>query len=139
MSHQNNSGYFYVRIKFKTGGIEEKFFKYLKKKSFPLKQIILDSLKILWFPYFVASLGSSQKDIQKEAQLAYQKFVHHFQLMTIQLECQPFIRHSDNIATNTETEVTKVQPNSPVAGEASMDDFDQYMSMFEDEQSIDFG
>ena len=55
------------------------------------------------------------------------------------LECQPFIRYSDNTSTNTETEATKVQPNPSVVEEVEMDDFDQYMSMFEDEQSIDFG
>ena len=139
MSHNNNSGYFYIRMKFKTGGIEEKFFKYLKQKNFPLKQIILDSLKILWFPYLLASLGSSKKDIQKEAELSYQKFIHHFQLMTIQLECQPFIQYSNKMPTNIEPGAVKVERDPSVVGKAEANDLEQYISMFEDEQSLDFG
>lgn len=73
-----------LRIYYTANSEYKLFIDYFKSNNLAPKNVVLESLKILWEPYILSERDDlSSEEVQKLLNISYQKFLNHYQLMCL--------------------------------------------------------
>ncbi|NES01792.1 MAG: hypothetical protein F6K22_02490 [Okeania sp. SIO2F4] len=131
--NSNNDKYFCIYIKCRNIGVNKKIFSYLKEQDTPFNKLVLDSLKLLWLPYVLASIGSPEKAIGKEIEVSYEKVRQHFNLMCLELNHN--MRREEPILVTNQTQVVS---NNATSIEEEEDNSEFEVRIFDKTDNIEF-
>lgn len=116
----NNDKYFCIYIKYRNIGVNKNIFSYLKEQDTPFNKIVLDSLKLLWLPYVLVSMGATEETIVQEIEMSYEKVRQHFNLMCLELnhnlkrEEPILVINQAEVVSNNTTGVEKKELDSEI-------------------------